>query len=191
MQNRAPILLPHDEDRYLDIDPVITFMIERRIRAWESDISRAWTDPEIFKRWITPPGHQLVDFSADPDGIITFVLKGEGDDDTCVEYTLNCATRFRNRQIEFKFSTSQVPGMGDLETVHLQINIGRNRQGVHRNTPSYELLLGFDNPSLWHCTSHVGLHNFWLEATQRMAQFVEDNSDLLRQKKLTHDCEAD
>lgn len=43
-----------------DIDPETDLQIERLIRAAPEAIWRCWAEPDLFSRWFTPPGVEVV-----------------------------------------------------------------------------------------------------------------------------------
>ena len=177
MTDTLPPLPPYDEDGYQTAEPAITFTIERVVRARRNEIFRAWTDPETFKRWIVPPDHELVSFSPNSIEGIAWTTKGSSDDER-VAYTLEIHTLFPYRAIEAWCFNPAVPGMLHEHPVHLLLTLEKIQSDNQTVASNYELKLSYHHASLWRYTSRFDLHTFWLEATERLTQLVEQDSIL-------------
>lgn len=172
MTDTLPTLPPYDENGYLTAEPAIAFTIKRVVRARRSKIFRAWTDPEMFKRWIVQPNQELVSFSFEAEGRAIWKTKNltNNEDD---EYVLDNQTLFPYKCIEARCFNPAVPGMLDEHPVNLLLTLKKLRFGDGSISTVYKLSLNYDNATLWRHTSHVDLHTFWLKATERLMQLVE------------------
>lgn len=178
MTDTLPPLLPHDEDGYRTTEPAVAFTIERVVRARRNEVFRAWTDPDMFKRWIVPPGHELVSLSFNAKGEIIWTTKG-GSDDECVEYVLEYQSLYPYKLLEASCFNPAVPGMLHEHPVHLLLTLDKIQSGDRSIATDYELKLTYHHATLWRYTSRFDLHTFWLEATERLTRLVEQTSILL------------
>ena len=52
--------------------------IHRMLPAAPADVFRAWTDPEMLARWMTPVGEAEASVEPRPGGVFRVVMRGEG-----------------------------------------------------------------------------------------------------------------
>jgi hypothetical protein len=178
MIDTLPPLPPYNEDGYRTAEPAIVFTIERVVRARRNEVFRAWTDPDIFKRWIVPPGHELVSFSFDAKGETIWTTKG-GSDVERVEYILDSSTLCPYKMLEAACFNPAVPGMLHEHPVHLLLTLNKIQSSNRSIATEYELKLIYHHATLWRYTSRFDLHTFWLDATERLTRLVEQTSILL------------
>lgn len=81
MTDTPPPLPQFNDDGYRTTEPATTFTIERIVVARRNEIYRAWIDPELFKRWIVPPGRDLVSLSVKPEGETVWRTRGDTEDE--------------------------------------------------------------------------------------------------------------
>lgn len=165
-------LPPYEEEGYLTAEPAIEFTIKRNVNAGAKKIFCAWTDSEMFKRWIVPPNQELTSFSLKPKRETIWQTK-EFTDSNCTEYLLQTTTLFLNESIEAVCFVSTVPGMMRKHPVYLLLTLKEQQSGDGAIFTRYELTLSYHHATLWRHTSRVDLHTFWLEATERLNQLLE------------------
>lgn len=177
MTDAPPPLPPFNDDGYQTAEPAITFTIERIVVARRNEIYRAWTDPELFQRWIVPSDQELVSLSAEPKGEIVWKTKGSTDEEP-ITYVLAPQTLRAYSLMEVQFYTSAVPGMMGEHPVYLYLDLDKNQWEGKTTSTSFKLQIGYHSATLWRYTSRVDLHTFWLDATERLTRLVEQASIL-------------
>lgn len=177
MTNMPPPLPPFNDDGYRTTEPAIIFTIDRVVVARRNEIYRAWTDPELFKRWIVPPGRDLVSFSVEPEGKTVWRMRGDTDAEP-VTHVLAPQTLHAYKLMEIQFYTSAVPGMMDEHPVYLNLELKKYEWEGKTTSTGYNLQIRYHSATLWRYTSRVDLHTFWLEATERLTRLVEPTSIL-------------
>ncbi|GJE41593.1 SRPBCC domain-containing protein [Methylobacterium soli] len=178
MTETMPPLPPYEEEGYMIAEPRIAFTIERIVRARRNEIYRAWTDPETFKRWIVAPSQELVSYSFEPQGRTVWSTKSQTDSDVCVEYIVDVQTHWPYKALEAQCFTSAVRGMRNEHPVYLHLTLRKRRVEDRPVSTNFKLELSYHHATLWHYTSCVDLHTFWLDATERLTQLVEQDSVL-------------
>ncbi|TXN82699.1 hypothetical protein [Methylobacterium sp. WL8] len=174
----TPPLPAFNDDGYRTTEPAISFTIERIVVARRNEIYRAWTDPELFKLWIVPPGQELVSLSVDTAGNAAWRTQGQADDDASVEYVLDPQTPQPYKAMETQFFTSAVPGMMYEHPVYLYLDLDKQQWEGKTTSTDYKLRVSYHSATLWRYASRVDLHTFWLDATERLTRLVEQNSIL-------------
>ncbi|MFD6319836.1 SRPBCC family protein [Methylorubrum thiocyanatum] len=177
MTDTPPPLPPFNDDGYRTEEPAITFTIDRVVVARKNEIYRAWIDPELFQRWIVPPGQELVSLSAEPSGETVWRTKG-GTDEEPITYVLAPQTLDAYSAMEIQFYTSAVPGMMGEHPVYLYLDLDKHKWEGKTTSTGYKLRILYHSTTLWRYTSRVDLHTFWLEATERLTRLVERSSIL-------------
>ncbi|MCY1644026.1 hypothetical protein [Methylorubrum sp. SL192] len=177
MNDTPPPLPPFNDDGYKATEPAITFTIEQFVLARRNEIYRAWTDPELFQRWIVPPDQELVSLSAEPKGETIWKTKGSTDEEP-ITYVLAPQTLCAYNFMEIQFYTSAVPGMMDEHPVYLHLDLDKRQWEGKTTSTGFKLRIGYHSAMLWRYTSRVDLHTFWLEATERLIRLVEQSSIL-------------
>ncbi|MCP1557929.1 UNVERIFIED_ORG: hypothetical protein J2W75_003254 [Methylorubrum zatmanii] len=168
---------PYEEDGYQTAQPAITFTIERIVVARRNEIYRAWTDPELFKRWIVPPDQELVSFSTETEREYLWETKAHADVEP-VEFVFEGQTYFPYRLLEAWCFVSTVPGMLNEHPLHILLTLEKHEFEGGTTSTGYKLELRYHHATLWRYTSRVDLHTFWLEATERLTRLVEQSSIL-------------
>lgn len=177
MTDTPPPLPPYEEDGYQTTEPAITFTIERVVVARRNEIYRAWADPELFKRWIVPPGQELVSFSAETGGEYLWETKAHADAEP-VEFVFEGQTYFPYHLLEARCFVSTVPGMLNEHPLHMLLTLEKHEFEGRTTSTGYKLELRYHHATLWRYTSRVDLHTFWLDATERLTRLVEQTSIL-------------
>ena len=108
--------------------PATAVHVTRELPASRADVFRAWTEPDLFARWFTPPGNSSVSAELDvrPGGSYRITLKRT----QLVPGTSHIVGRYLEvdppERLVFTFGWQEpppVPGLGDLESLDSRVTV--------------------------------------------------------------------
>ena len=173
-----------DTDWIESSGPSIKFTIERFIMAHKVEILRAWCDLETFKRWIVPTGQKLNYCVFEATGTLNWTLQTTNDVSRVVEHTLECEEDHFDTRLQFVYYNSDLPRKPLEDAVMLSFDLDERQPIASLPCTFCALELYCDTSSLWKQANKRDMHTFWIDAVERLAKLVEQESFLRASKIL-------